>query len=139
MDLFKPTVLRRVRLGTSLQMWSQLTGMNIMMYVTALTTRRKRRGVRATVLIDQVSGAISQLALKDSKFNKQIEIEGLHSARRLAKELFRNLREDDVGGGVAQGVTGTKKREILVVEDFYPYFRSTADAVSDWNLLAFST
>ena len=34
MDLFKPTVFRRVGLGTSLQMWSQLTGMNIMMYVT---------------------------------------------------------------------------------------------------------
>lgn len=30
-DLFKPTVLRRVGLGASLQMWSQLTGMNIMM------------------------------------------------------------------------------------------------------------
>ena len=32
-DLFRPGVARRVVLGCSLQMWSQLTGMNIMMYV----------------------------------------------------------------------------------------------------------
>ncbi|KAJ3536324.1 hypothetical protein NM688_g6854 [Phlebia brevispora] len=31
-DLLKPGILRRVGLGTSLQMWSQLSGMNIMMY-----------------------------------------------------------------------------------------------------------
>ena len=33
LDLLKPGILRRVGLGTSLQMWSQLSGMNIMMYV----------------------------------------------------------------------------------------------------------
>lgn len=32
-DLLKPGILRRVGLGTSLQMWSQLSGMNIMMCV----------------------------------------------------------------------------------------------------------
>jgi sugar porter (SP) family MFS transporter len=32
LDLLKPGILRRVHLGTSLQMWSQLSGMNIMMY-----------------------------------------------------------------------------------------------------------
>lgn len=31
-DLFKPGVLRRFILGCSLQMWSQLSGMNVMMY-----------------------------------------------------------------------------------------------------------
>lgn len=31
-DLLKPGVFRRVTLGTSIQMWSQLTGMNVMMY-----------------------------------------------------------------------------------------------------------
>ncbi|QRW20714.1 Sugar (and other) transporter [Rhizoctonia solani] len=31
-DLLRPGVFRRVVLGTSLQMWSQLTGMNVMMY-----------------------------------------------------------------------------------------------------------
>jgi hypothetical protein len=30
-DLLKPGIMRRVFLGCSLQMWSQLTGMNIMM------------------------------------------------------------------------------------------------------------
>ncbi|KAI0071664.1 general substrate transporter [Panus rudis PR-1116 ss-1] len=32
LDLLKPGVFRRVTLGCSLQMWSQLSGMNIMMY-----------------------------------------------------------------------------------------------------------
>ncbi|KAF4566476.1 hypothetical protein EYR36_011903 [Pleurotus pulmonarius] len=32
LDLLKPGIFRRVVLGTSLQMWSQLSGMNIMMY-----------------------------------------------------------------------------------------------------------
>jgi sugar porter (SP) family MFS transporter len=32
MDLLKPGIFRRVGLGCSLQMWSQLTGMNVMMY-----------------------------------------------------------------------------------------------------------
>ena len=33
LDLLKPGILRRVGLGCSLQMWSQLTGMNVMMCV----------------------------------------------------------------------------------------------------------
>lgn len=32
MDLLKPGIFRRVGLGCSLQMWSQLSGMNVMMY-----------------------------------------------------------------------------------------------------------
>jgi hypothetical protein len=32
LDLLKPGIVRRVTLGASLQMWSQLSGMNIMMY-----------------------------------------------------------------------------------------------------------
>ena len=35
-DLFKPGIFRRVGLGCSLQMWSQLTGMNVMMSVANL-------------------------------------------------------------------------------------------------------
>ncbi len=34
-DLLKPGVLHRVSLGASLQMWSQLSGVNLMMYVYA--------------------------------------------------------------------------------------------------------
>jgi len=33
LDLLKPGIFRRVTLGCSLQMWSQLSGMNIMMWV----------------------------------------------------------------------------------------------------------
>ena len=33
LDLLRPGIFRRVTLGASLQMWSQLSGMNIMMYV----------------------------------------------------------------------------------------------------------
>ena len=33
LDLLKPGIFRRVGLGASLQMWSQLSGMNIMMCV----------------------------------------------------------------------------------------------------------
>lgn len=32
LDLLKPGIPRRVMLGMALQMWSQLTGMNVMMY-----------------------------------------------------------------------------------------------------------
>lgn len=39
----------------------------------------------------QVSGAIGQVALKNSKFNREGEIGGLHSARRLARKLFSVL------------------------------------------------
>ena len=34
LDLLKPGIFRRVTLGASLQMWSQLSGMNIMMYAS---------------------------------------------------------------------------------------------------------
>ena len=34
LDLLKPGIFRRVVLGCSLQMWSQLTGMNVMMCVS---------------------------------------------------------------------------------------------------------
>ena len=34
-DLFKPGVLHRVSLGASLQMWSQCSGVNLMMYLLA--------------------------------------------------------------------------------------------------------
>ena len=36
LDLLKPGIVRRVGLGMSLQMWSQLSGMNVMMCVFRL-------------------------------------------------------------------------------------------------------
>ncbi len=42
LDLLKPGIFRRVGLGASLQMWSQLSGMNIMMYVASSASRPHR-------------------------------------------------------------------------------------------------
>lgn len=66
----------------------------------------------------QLGDAIGQVALKNSRFNKEVDLSGLSSARRLARKLFAAL--SDV----------YPPRSHLVVEDFYPYFRSTAEAVS---------
>lgn len=41
----------------------------------------------------QVGGAIGQVALKNSRFNKGGELGGLHSARRLARKLFSALSD----------------------------------------------
>ncbi|KAG8944251.1 hypothetical protein FRC00_010683, partial [Tulasnella sp. 408] len=82
--------------------------------------KRKKKGKAVTdVLVDQLvdlKDAIGQVALKDSKFNKEGEIGSLYSARRLAKQLFSTL--SDV----------YPPRSHLIVEDFYPYFRTEADA-----------
>ncbi|KAF9226600.1 hypothetical protein BS17DRAFT_775873 [Gyrodon lividus] len=79
-------------------------------------TRRRRRKFMASIIVDQVGGAIGQVALKNSKFHKEGELGGLHSARRLARKLFERLNTTSPG------------RSYLVVEDFYPYFRSTSEA-----------
>ncbi|KAF8892116.1 Mechanosensitive ion channel-domain-containing protein [Infundibulicybe gibba] len=78
--------------------------------------QRRRKKAMASIIVDQLGGAIGQVALKDSKFNRGGEIGGLHSARRLAKKLFSAL--SDV----------SPPRSHLLVEDFYPYFRSTSEA-----------
>jgi len=54
-DLFKPSVARRVMLGTSLQMWSQLTGMNVMMYyVVYVFQGAGLTGTRANLIASSV-------------------------------------------------------------------------------------
>lgn len=55
------------------------------------TRKQRRRKAVAAMIVDQLGGAIGQVALKDSKFNRGGEITGLHSARRLAKQLFSSL------------------------------------------------
>lgn len=55
-------------------------------------TRRRRRKFMASIIVDQVGGAIGQVALKNSKFHKDGELGGLHSARKLAKKLFEGLK-----------------------------------------------
>jgi hypothetical protein len=52
--------------------------------------QRKRKTMRKMVL-DQLGDAISQLALKDSKLNRDYDVNGLWSARRLARKLFITL------------------------------------------------
>jgi len=55
MDLFRPGVMRRVSLGMSLQMWSQLTGMNIMMYYVIYVFRGAGiTGTRANLIASSV-------------------------------------------------------------------------------------
>jgi hypothetical protein len=66
----------------------------------------------------QVGDAIGQVALKHSKFHQQVDSTGVYSARKLAKKLFSVLNVSD------------PPRSHLLEEDFYPYFRSTSEAVS---------
>ncbi|KAH7327668.1 Mechanosensitive ion channel-domain-containing protein [Rhizoctonia solani] len=74
--------------------------------------KKKRKKAVASMLGD----AVAAVALKDSKFNKRGEIGSLHSARRLARDLFENLRHVD------------PERKELTVEDFYPFFKTEEDA-----------
>ncbi|KAF9269000.1 hypothetical protein L218DRAFT_916497 [Marasmius fiardii PR-910] len=82
----------------------------------ARADKKRRQKAVTSVIIDQLSGAIGQVALKNSRFNREAEVGGLYSARRLARKLFSAL--SDVH----------PPRSHLIVEDFYPYFRSTAEA-----------
>ncbi|TFK47455.1 general substrate transporter [Heliocybe sulcata] len=55
MDLFKPGVMRRVGLGCSMQMWSQLSGMNVMMYYVVYVFQGAGiTGRRANLIADSV-------------------------------------------------------------------------------------
>ncbi|KAK0470035.1 Mechanosensitive ion channel-domain-containing protein [Desarmillaria tabescens] len=91
--------------------------------------RRKRKNFMSGVIVDQVGGAIDQVgdaigqvALKNSKFNREGDLGGLYSARKLARKLFRSLNDVD------------PDRDHLIVEDFYPYFRSTQEATTAFAL-----
>jgi hypothetical protein len=53
--------------------------------------KRKRRKFMASIIVDQVGGAIGQVALKDSKFHKRGDLGSLESARKLARKLFTAL------------------------------------------------
>ncbi len=55
--------------------------------------RRTKNKAMTSVIVDQVSGVIGQVALKDSKFNRAGELGNLHSARKLAKKLFSALSD----------------------------------------------
>ncbi|KAL0562608.1 hypothetical protein V5O48_019477, partial [Marasmius crinis-equi] len=55
--------------------------------------KRRHNKAVASVIVDQLSGAIGQVALKNSRFNREAEVGGLHSARRLARKLFSSLSD----------------------------------------------
>ncbi|PPQ98446.1 hypothetical protein CVT24_004125 [Panaeolus cyanescens] len=79
-------------------------------------SRGRKKNAMAAVIVDQVGGAIGQVALKNSRFNKETDFSGVHSARKLARKLFSAL--SDVN----------PPRAHLIVEDFYPYFKTTTEA-----------
>ncbi|EPQ54807.1 hypothetical protein GLOTRDRAFT_111417 [Gloeophyllum trabeum ATCC 11539] len=82
--------------------------------VKSADAKMRRKKAIASVVVDQVSGAIGQVALKNSKLNR--DVGGLYSARKLARKLFSALSYAD------------PPRDYLLVEDFYPYFPNTAEA-----------
>ncbi|GAA6018298.1 hypothetical protein JCM10207_000795 [Rhodosporidiobolus poonsookiae] len=62
MDLLKPDVRRRVFLGCTEQMWSQLTGMNVMMYYVVLVVQSSGlNGRRAGLIASGVQYALNVL------------------------------------------------------------------------------
>ncbi|SJL03324.1 uncharacterized protein ARMOST_06677 [Armillaria ostoyae] len=84
--------------------------------------RRTKNKAMTSVIVDQVSGVIGQVALKDSKFNRAGELGNLHSARKLAKKLFSALSDS------------YPPRQHLIVDDFFPYFRSTMEAQQAFDI-----
>ncbi|KAI0331475.1 hypothetical protein GY45DRAFT_1322271 [Cubamyces sp. BRFM 1775] len=70
--------------------------------------KRQRRNVVAAVIVDQLGGALEQVT--------QSQFGSLESAGKLARKLFSAL--SDVH----------PPRQHLIVEDFYPYFPTVADA-----------
>ncbi|KAK7030742.1 calcium channel [Favolaschia claudopus] len=84
--------------------------------------KQKRRKAMASIIVDGALDAIGQVTLKNSRFNREGAIGGLESASRLARKLFGAL--SDV----------YPPRSHLIVEDFHPYFHSTAEAAEAFSL-----
>ncbi|KAF8315392.1 hypothetical protein DL93DRAFT_2057318 [Clavulina sp. PMI_390] len=84
--------------------------------------RRKRRQRLTAGVLQQLGGAIAEVALKDSRLNRAGEIGSVYSARQLARQLFSNL------------ASVKPPRSYLIVEDFYPYFDDKDDAATAFSL-----
>ncbi|KAL5492554.1 hypothetical protein ACEPAI_4001 [Sanghuangporus weigelae] len=84
--------------------------------------RKRRRKAVGAMIVDQLGDAIGQVALKDSKFNRASELTGLHSAKKLARQLFSTLSNVH------------PPRKYLIVEDFEPYFHSKAEAAAAFSV-----
>ena len=73
--------------------------------------------------------------MKNSKFHKRGDFTGLDSARKLARKLFSGLHDVNLTRShlVVEGKFHCARIVVLVLNDtsdFYPYFRSTSEAVS---------
>ncbi|KAF9484506.1 hypothetical protein BDN70DRAFT_797752 [Pholiota conissans] len=77
---------------------------------------KRKKQPMTSVIVDQVGDAIGQITLKNSKFHQQGDLACLYSARKLARKLFSALSNVD------------PPRSHLIVDDFYPYFRTTVEA-----------
>ncbi|KAJ7188741.1 Mechanosensitive ion channel-domain-containing protein [Mycena filopes] len=80
--------------------------------------KQRRRMAMSNIIVD----TIGQVALKNSRFNREGELNNLSSARKLARKLFGAL--SDV----------YPPRSHLIVEDFQPYFHSTVEATEAFAL-----
>ncbi|KAF7782435.1 hypothetical protein Agabi119p4_1811 [Agaricus bisporus var. burnettii] len=77
------------------------------------SNRQKKKKAITSVIVDQVGGAIGQVAFKNTDRGA---ISGLYSAKKLARKLFSTLKYT------------YPPRSYLTVEDFEHYFRTTAEA-----------
>lgn len=87
--------------------------------------KRKRRNVMASVLVDQLGDAIGQVALKNSKFNREHGSGDLYSARKLAKKLFNSLSD-------------TYPRRDYLIVDGMSWFRSICPLDATLTDMSFS-
>jgi hypothetical protein len=55
--------------------------------------RKTRKKAMAAIIVDQLGAAVGQVALKNSKFNREGEFGSLESARKLARKLFYTLND----------------------------------------------
>lgn len=58
-----------------------------------LKNKRRQRKAMTSVILDQLGDAIGAVALKNSNFNQRGEFGSLHSARKLARQLFATLSD----------------------------------------------
>lgn len=101
------------------------------------TGRQTRKKAMAAVIVDQLGAAVGQVALKNSKFNRDGDFGSLDSARKLARKLFLTLsdvmppRSHLIVEGILflQGTLQCRRSDTF--PDFEPYFSSTAEAVSE--------